>query len=149
MDEPLPLPCPHLRVHPVQGIQSCALAQWMVRSEEPIETTPEKCKGCNRCSKPQDVNEVTIALSGIEYSDEGPGTTLHNVITWFVRQPENCGCPDRVKLMNAWGPKKCLEEKPVILGWLRESALENNVGYSEYMINAVVTTVLLYSKYTA
>jgi len=40
--------------------------------------------------------------------------------------------------MNAWGPKRCLEELPTILSWLRESALDNNYPYSEFAISAIV-----------
>lgn len=89
-----------------------------------------------------ELNEITLALAGIKESDSGPGTTLHNLITWFIPQPENCGCPNRVQVMNAWGKERCLEELPTILGWLRESALDNNIPYSEFVIAAVVKTIL-------
>lgn len=122
----------------------CELATWLANKN--IETTPEICKACNRCKKPQDVNEVTLALAGIKESNEGPGTTLHNLITWFIPQPENCSCPNRVAVMNAWGKERCLQELPTILDWLRESALDNNYPYSEYVIAAVVKTILTFSK---
>lgn len=108
----------------------------------PITTTPEICKACAACSPPQNLNEVTLALAGLEESDEGPGTTLHNWITWFIPQPINCSCPNRVKLMNAWGKQRCRQEIPTILNWLRESALDNNIKYSEFAIAAAVRTLL-------
>lgn len=124
----------------------CTMASWMADKECP--TTPEMCKACSRCSKPRDVNEVTLALAGIKESAEGPGTTLHNIITWFIPQPPGCSCPNRVALMNAWGKERCLKELPTILSWLRESALDNNYPYSEYVISAVVKTILTTSKWS-
>ena len=99
--------CPHLNHN------TCELASWLVNKS--IETTPEICQGCRRTSKPMDVNEVTTALAGIEESEEGPGTTLHNIITWFIPQPAGCSCANRVFIMNAWGYERCLEDFPTIL----------------------------------
>ena len=130
--------CPHYNDN------LCELASWI--ADKPIATTPEICRGCGRCDKPQDINEVTLALAGVKESSSGPGTTLHNLITWFVPQPANCGCPNRVAIMNAWGKERCLQEMPTILSWLRESALENGYPYSEFVISAVLRTVLLLEK---
>jgi len=133
-EHPEYLPCPHL------NDDVCELASWM--ANKTIQTTPRTCRGCCACERPRDVNEVTLALAGIEESNEGPGTTLHNLITWFIPQPENCGCPNRVALMNAWGKDRCLKEIPTILTWLRESALDNNYPYSEFVISAVLRAML-------
>lgn len=126
--------CPHLNDN------ICELASWMVN--KPIETTPETCRACDRCKKPRDVNEVTLALAGIEESDEGPGTTLKKLISWFVEQPPNCGCANRIALMNAWGKQRCREELPTILSWLRESAYDNDLPYSEYVISTILKLIL-------
>lgn len=128
-------PCQHLEDN------ICGLASWMLDGQ-PIPTTPESCKACQRCSKPMDVNEITLSLAGIKESEHGPGTTLQTVISWFVAQPKNCGCPDRVALMNAWGKKRCRKEIPTILAWLRESALDNNMPYSEYVISCTLKLIL-------
>lgn len=129
--------CPHLNP------PLCELASWL--ANKPIEITPEDCRACCRCDKPRDVNEVVLSLAGIEQSNEGVGTTLHKLITWFVPQPEGCDCPNRVNIMNAWGPERCLKELPTILSWLRESALDNNHPYSEYVIATVVKNIIKYS----
>lgn len=126
--------CPHYN-EPI-----CELASWL--ANKPLETTPEICQACSRCDKPQDVNEVVLSLAGIEHSDEGPGTTLHKIITWFIPQPAGCGCPNRVLILNAWGRDRCLLEMPTILSWLRESALDNNYPYSEYVIATVVKNII-------
>lgn len=126
--------CPHLED------DICGLASWLV--DHPTKTTPEICRACRRCDKPQNINEVTLSLANIEQADEGPGTTLHKLITWFIPQPEGCSCANRVAVMNAWGRERCLAELPTILSWLRESALDNDYPYSEYVISTVVKTIL-------
>lgn len=126
--------CPHLNNN------ICELATWLANEQR--VTNEETCKACSLCSKPQDTNEVVLSLAGIEDSEEGPGTTLHKLITWFIPQPKSCGCSNRVKIMNKFGYKRCLEELPTILSWLRESALDNNYPYSEYVISTVVKTML-------
>lgn len=126
--------CPHLLD------DNCALASWLADAPKP--TSPEICRACRRCTKPQDINEVTLSLAGIKESSNGPGTTLHNLITWFIPQPEGCSCPNRVAIMNAWGKERCLQELPTILSWLRESAFDNDIPYSEYVISVVLRNIL-------
>ena len=129
--------CPHLLSN------QCALASWLADKE--CLTTLEDCKSCERCTKPRDINEVVLSLAGIKESKEGPGTTLHTIITWFIPKPEGCDCPNRVTVMNSWGKDRCLQELPTILSWLRESALDNNIPYSEYVIATVVKNIIKYS----
>jgi hypothetical protein len=126
--------CPHLNDN------LCELASWV--ANKPIETTPEICGACNRCSKPRDINEVVLSLCNIEATEDGPGTKLHKLITWFIPQPKGCDCPNRVKVMDLWGYERCLQELPTILSWLRESALDNNYPYSEFVIGTVVKQLL-------
>ncbi len=121
----------------------CLLASWLAGNE--CLTTPEDCRACDRCTKPRDINEVVLSLAGIEESSEGPGTTLHKIITWFIPKPEGCDCANRVLVMNAWKKERCLQELPTILSWLRESALDNNIPYSEYVIAAVVKNIIKHS----
>ena len=44
--------------------------------------------------------------------------------------------------MDLWGYERCLQELPTILSWLRESALDNNYPYSEFVIGTVVKQLL-------
>lgn len=127
----------------VPPLSICELASTIATPPTTIYTTPEKCAGCRRCAKPQDVNEITLALANVDRNiEEGPGTTLKKAIQWFIPQPANCGCSDRVALMNAWGKERCREEKKTILGWLRESALEYRYPYSEKAIAIVLDMIL-------
>ena len=132
---PPPKTCPHITFDNI-----CGLASWIADKECTI--TPEICRACVRCDNPQDINEVVLSLAGVKESTNGPGTTLHNTITWFVAQPAGCSCGNRVDIMNAWGKERCLQELPTILSWLRESALDNNIPYSEYVISIVVKNIL-------
>lgn len=118
----------------------CTLATML--ADKPIPTTPEICAGCQRCQNPMDTNEVTLGLAGIKHSDRGVGTTLANIISWFIAKPEGCACPDREQVMNAWGVEGCEKNLSTILAWLRESAQINGHNYSEFMIKAVVVSII-------
>jgi hypothetical protein len=118
---------------------SCALASMLAGS--PITTTPEICRACSRTKHPKDTNEVVLAMAGIGESNKGPGTTLKKLLSWFVEQPADCQCPNRVRIMDAWGPDKCLENLPTILNWLRDSAHRKGIRYSEYVISTTVKLI--------
>jgi hypothetical protein len=122
----------------------CGIASLL--ADQPIESTPETCAGCLRTDHPRDINEVTRALAGIELTDEGVGSTLHSLITWFIPVPAGCNCPDRVAVMNAWGPKKCEENKSMILNWLRESAFDHGYRYSEFLVSSVLDSVIMWHR---
>ena len=129
------------RVIDPSKVKDCYLYQ-PTRNKPSNDLSSEDCRACNRCKRPQDVNEVVLSLAGIKQSDEGPGTTLHKIITWFIPKPEGCDCANRVLVMNSFGYQRCLQELPTILSWLRESALDNNIPYSEYVIATVVKNIL-------
>lgn len=115
----------------------CTLASMLAGRE--VQISEHQCLACNRTSHPRDINEVVIAISGLDTDlEDGPGTSLARILSWFIPKPENCNCSNRVTVMNAWGPKRCLEELPTILSWLRESALDNNYKYSEIAISTIV-----------
>lgn len=118
----------------------CAIASWIANDKR--SPTPEDCRACQRCEHPMDINEVTNAVAGIEPSNHGIGTSLHNTITWFVPVPKDCNCINRVQVMNHWGYDRCKEEFRVILGWLRDSAHEQGYPYSEYIIGAVLRRII-------
>lgn len=77
---------------------------------------------------------------------QGPGTLLKQWINWFITKPPDCTCDDRAELMNLWGKKKCKEEIRTILGWLRESALDNNIRYNEFVVSCIVKAAIFLSK---
>lgn len=130
--------CVHLNIDDSEAgfMGICGLASWL--ADEAKYTTDDICKACNRTTHPRDTNEVVLAMAGIKESKHGPGSTLQKILTWFIAQPKDCNCANRVNVMNAWGPQRCLDELPTILDWLRESALDSGYPYSEFAISAVV-----------
>lgn len=140
----------------------------------PITPTQETCRACSRLGK--GINAITVLENIAQLRDRGeqvpeylfnylkkttlsersgkfvdpltygPGTNLAKLLSWFVTKPPNCLCDDRAKLMNLWGKDKCLEELPTILGWLRESALDTNTPYSEFVVTHVVKLAIRLSS---
>lgn len=132
----------------------------------PTQPTPEICRGCCRTNHGVGINEVTVlyTIQTLEEDNEpvpeylhdyiknpdlshGPGTALKSILSWFVTQPPNCNCADRAELMNLWGVKGCKENISTIYGWLRESALDNNIQYSEFLIAPLVKLAIKVSEY--
>lgn len=73
---------------------------------------------------------------------EGPGTGLSRIFSWFVPKPEGCDCPNRAAMMDVWGGPGCLERLPLILSWLRESALDNDYPYNEWIVSSLLKNFL-------
>lgn len=117
----------------------CNLASTIANQSRTI--SPEICRACFRTKFPADANEVVLAVAGIKESASGPGTTLKKLISWFIEKPADCNCPNRVKVMDAWGAEGCLKNMPTILDWLRDSAHRNGIRYSEFVIATVVKTI--------
>lgn len=60
-----------------------------------------------------------------------PGDQLHNYLSklGFHISP-GCGCERRIRLMNEWGPEKCLEKIDSINRWLKREAISRGLPYS-------------------
>ena len=60
----------------------------------------------------------------IRVRPKGPGDYLHDGIKkWVGEGPtRKCGCEDRIRQMNAWGPEQCREHIEEITDWLMEEA---------------------------
>ena len=119
----------------------------------PHYPTPEECRGCNRCSRPRTVNEVTrsianqlrveAGLSTLLDTPGGPGTKLASVLSWFAPSNPNCGCEERAAIMDAWGVQGCKDNLPTILHWLRSSAHAANIPYSEFGTKIILNSIFL------
>jgi len=119
----------------------------------PHYPTPEECRGCNRCSRPCTVNEVTrsianqlrvdAGLSALLDTPGGPGTKLASVLSWFAPSSPNCGCEERAAIMDAWGVQGCKDNLPTILHWLRSSAHAANIPYSEFGTKIILNSIFL------
>jgi hypothetical protein len=159
--EPPRVECPNLLTNPDTQLQSCSIVESICNIQH--LPTASNCQACTRCTHPQKVNEVTVGISiqllqeqGQEYEYllpalsidtlQGPGTTLKKMLSWFITKPPNCSCSDRAELMDVWGPDKCKENIRTILGWLRESALDNNYPYSEFLIKYMIELAISLSR---
>jgi hypothetical protein len=119
----------------------------------PHYPTPEECRGCNRCSRPRTVNEVTrsianqlrveAGLSALLDTPGGPGTKLASVLSWFAPSNPNCGCEERAAIMDAWGVQGCKDNLSTILHWLRSSAHAANIPYSEFGTKIILNSIFL------
>jgi hypothetical protein len=119
----------------------------------PHYPSPEECRGCNRCSRPRSVNEVTrsiantirleAGLSPLLEKSGGPGTMLASFLSWFAPSNPNCGCEERAAIMDAWGVAGCRENISTILHWLRSSAHAANIPYSEVGTKLILESIFI------
>ena len=133
MDRPY---CPHF-----DG--TCQIASAIAQHE--AIPAPIDCCACLRFdSRHNDVTKhlAKLADPSLLPENEGPGTGLTTLFSWFIPKPPNCACGDRAEIMNMWGAQRCLENKSTILGWLRESAYDNNYPYSEFVIGSLLSLFL-------
>ena len=152
--------CPNLLTDAEQVV-SCSIVEAITGFK--FLPTTSNCQACTRCTHPQKTNEVTVGLSiellqeqGLEYEYllpalsidtlQGPGTTLKKMLSWFITKPPNCSCGDRADIMDVWGPDKCQDNIRTILGWLRESALDNGYPYSEFLIKYMIELAISLSR---
>jgi hypothetical protein len=127
----------------------CSIASTI--ASMPISPTPRECELCKQCQPPQSVNDVTRMLAhrtnpDLYNHERGTGTRLARLLSWFVTRPTSCNCGDREQIMNMWGPDGCKENKRTILGWLRESALDNGYPYNEMVISIALNVVIENSR---
>lgn len=141
--------CPHLTPDNVCEIVSSLAYPYLYSPQE------SDCKACSRCTRSQEINEITKALSDVVLIQnnlpplnphKGPGTRLSYAISWFIAAPPNCNCSNRIETMDLWGLERCIENKSIILSWLRESALDANIPYSEYVISKSLDLLFLSCK---
>jgi hypothetical protein len=64
----------------------------------------------------------------------GPGDCLHDlIVAWVGEKPiKGCGCKNKIRTMNTWGPDECEARIDEILGWLRDQAGKR--GWWKYAI---------------
>jgi hypothetical protein len=77
------------------------------------------------------------------------GTNLRNLISWFVwsKKARQClTCKNREATMNLWGADKCERNIEIIVGWLKESAHENNLPFSERIARAFIRKAIQSSR---
>lgn len=82
-----------------------------------------------------------VASVPVRSLTEGPGTELQNLISWFVGNAKagNCSrCKTRVQQMNQWGSARCLKNMARIKRWLRHSAAQKSLPYSDRLVEILI-----------
>lgn len=72
----------------------------------------------------------------------GPGTELKKLISIFATEKTGCGCSERAKLMDEWGPDVCEANRPLIVSWLSKSARERKLPFSYFLANQALTIAI-------
>jgi hypothetical protein len=127
-----------------------------------------QCEYCTHQSEPsQSINRVTVSLAiknadqsirvelsrryshllqvlpPAEQKNEGPGTELKKILSWFYLPDDSkCKCNDRIAKMNGWGAEGCEQRIETILRWLRHSAAENKIPFSETAVRMLVNRAI-------
>lgn len=145
-----PIVCPYLDTD-----GNCLIIYQL--TDVPHYPSRKQCVGCQRCPKPQSVNEITTAISNkilmeqglstLHSIGHGPGTRLANTISWFFRSSPGCNCGDRAEIMDAWGKEGCKRNKSQIVHWLYESAHLKNIPITRGAIEIIID-ILLSLPYT-
>ena len=128
-------------------------------------TSDGACRVC--LSKPTRVNNVTasLALYVIPHPrpddkkylvklldtygplDEGPGTELKKLLSWFwAPDKKKCKCATRVQKMNEWGPDQCEKRIETIMRWLKHSARIAKVPYFAPAVRFAIKTAISRSR---
>lgn len=138
----------------------CKLITNLARKELPLQPiTQAACAICISMNPAQSVNRFTVCetLHRLRINNKfcnekhntllvavqctlGVGTQLHGYLAWMQRQ--DCGCAQKVSLMNTWGPNECDNSREIILDWLKESAANAGVPFSRRVVNALLTNCI-------
>jgi len=69
----------------------------------------------------------------------GPGTELKRLLgKFFIRARDGCLCDQRALLMDEAGPDWCQENLTVIVGWMREEAVNRGLPFVELAARMLV-----------
>lgn len=138
----------------------CKLITNLTRKQLPLQPiTQAACAICSSMKPSQSVNRFTVCETLLRlrtnnsFSHEmhgtlvsavqctlGVGTQLHGYLSWM--QSQNCGCAQKVSLMNTWGPNECDNSREIILDWLKESASLAGVPFVRRTLNAILTNCI-------
>lgn len=69
----------------------------------------------------------------------GPGTELKALLKLVgITSSPNCKCNAHARQMDAWGPDRCEQEMPTILGWLEEQAKARKLPFVRFAAEQTV-----------
>jgi hypothetical protein len=115
--------CHYIHALSAKWVHAHARSQWPRRNctNQPNLRPTADALGLPNPS-PQDLTQIIARYAAGQ--PLGPGDYLHNLILkWVGEGPtRKCGCEDRIRKMNEWGPDGCREHLEEIVGWLVEQA---------------------------
>lgn len=72
-------------------------------------------------------------------ASSGPGTELKSLLKMIgITSSPNCKCNAHARQMDAWGPDRCEQEMPTILGWLEEQSKARNLPFVRFAAEQAV-----------
>lgn len=90
--------------------------------------------------------QTLLKTEPVTVLQNGPGTELKKLISWFYSPTKKCKCDTRIQKMNSWGPDKCEQNMDTILRWLQHSASIAKVPYLEIAARMMVAKAIRKSR---
>lgn len=128
----------------------CLLVQELTSLPSPTSEST-----CNTCLKsPTRINLVTIGLANkispdmtydISHLGSGFGTRLHNLISPYLSEVEDCDCETHKDILDLWTPEYIRKNIDRVVQWLADSARKRRIPFS-YRITRLVLLSLLYQS---
>lgn len=137
---------------------TCAIANDLIDAKTVV--SDRTCEACFASDNPKSENKITcgvavayllkhrkevperlFAIVGVK-PQQGPGTELKKLISWFYSPNKKCKCDTRIQKMNKWGPDECERREVTILRWLKHSAVIARVPYFESAAKMLLATAI-------
>lgn len=146
----------------------CSVLLQKIEVNDEVQCKDDAFKACSECSCPNTYNYVVGSLTithltnkkidikelpiydeiislvklGPHCKEGGPGTELKKILSYLRIFPneDSCDCNFHVNVMNAWGPKRCLNDINTIVDWLEESSKKRSW---KWVFNRSVTATLI------
>lgn len=118
----------------------------------------DACRYCSECEQPRQHNEVTLGIArtavrsaGGTVTEEmypprespkllagdGMGRALQAELPW-IKDDEDCDCFSYLRLMDGWGPTRCVAERSRIAGWFTGAAKKMGLEVSGEQVELAI-----------
>lgn len=74
----------------------------------------------------------------VNISRGGVGTELEKLLGWFVQPTRDCGCSEKAKTLDSWGPAICAQRIDQILDMLQDSAAKLELPFLRSVARPIV-----------
>lgn len=91
----------------------CLVCGTVKRRRGPLEHNHRNCQARTALPEQRDVEPV--------------GEEVHRLLAALgIYDAADCGCRDKMRIMNSWGVAGCRQNRATIVAWLRESAAQRS-----------------------